>query len=178
MHEWNIIPSNITFDEFVTVMERMENIRSSSEPVSNIKPVIKPMRFVIPGTILLGPSIVSFFSIGGISYPLHLFLPGILQPIFMERLFGEPIENEDLLNGTTLDGWVGVMPVYVPLSSASAFIAVAGSVISGPQMVFSPFIAIQVPAMGISIDVTILEDVYPVTVFDWCINAGLIGVVI
>ena len=87
-------------------------------------------------------------------------------------------EYLDIFENTTIDGWFGVMPVYVPLAAAVTFGTVIGIVLEGPFWFFSPFFAMQVISIGFSIDVTVANDVYPVHVFDWAINAGFIGAIV
>jgi hypothetical protein len=178
LQNWEIIPKELKFDDLLIVLERLKELRGYEEDPENIR----SGEIITPGVTIAGPSIISYFGIGGISYPLHLFIPGILEPIIMERLFGDIIYYEDILYNTSLDtsldGWFGVGPVYVPISSTSAFITVTGVVISGPSYVFSPYFAIQVPYIGFSIDVSIMNDIYPVDIFDWVIVVGLLGAVV
>ena len=168
LHKWELLPSDITFDEFVKLTEKIgSKYNSLPFDFGNIIP--------LPNVILVGPSITSFLVLGGIAYPLHLFVP-VLTPWFMNKSIDTDTLHE-LLNGTRFEGWVGAMPVFVPISLTSAFISTIGLYL-GPQTVFSPFIAFLVISFGVSINMVILEDIYPVNVFDFMLNSCALGAIV
>jgi hypothetical protein len=173
LHKWDIIPEDIDYEIFLSIANKLGDGNSGNFE----KSFYSNAPLVIPGVIVTGPAVWSMFSIGGISYPLHLFLWDVLPPYIMERLPNLP-KYFEILSNSSLDGWIGVMPVYVPFSGAAAYVTVLGTVISGPRSFFSPFFAMQVISFGFSIDFSILNDIVPVHVFDWCINAGLLGAIV
>jgi len=163
-HKWNILPSNLSIEDFLLVMDRMKNNSKIFSSPSIVLPT--------PGVILFGPSIISYFTIGGISYPIHLFLPRIIPSNVTLWL---NITIDELLYGTQLRGWVGFEPAFVPISPTMSFINVFGPFIYGPTSLLSPFIAVEIVSIGFSIDVTILESIVPVVLFDWVVDACLMG---
>lgn len=164
-HKWKILPPELSIEDFIIVMERLKKISTQDSIILSSLPTLSNI-------IVLGPSITSYLTFGGISYPLHLFLPEILEPYFLEQWLD--ITIDELLYGTKLESWVGILPVYIPMSLATTLIMSAG-LVYGPTLVLSPFIAMEAVSVGFSIDIIILEEAYPVVVFDWCISVCLMG---
>lgn len=164
MHRWDLLPSDVTFDEFVTVMERMEDTRIL--PNSDFQPRI------MPEVIVCGPVISSFLAVGGSMFPLHTILSNLLPPWW----YNSSNWRLDILNGTRIAGFIGIMPVAAFYCTAMTLINVFGLKL-GQSCVISPFISIMAAHVGVGISVSIFDDAYPVNILDWGVGVSLTGLI-
>lgn len=166
LHEWKILPENITYDDFEIVLNRMINIRNK-----------QALSFISPSFIMTGPSITSTLAIGGDIFPIELLIGKLVNYFFNINLMNQSIDG--LLGGTHLDGGAIAGPVYVGFGPSMAFIVNVGPSTQGFfKVLISPFIDMKVLFAGVHLTVTIFENSTAVTLFDWHINVSLMGVLI
>ena len=127
---------------------------------------------VTPNVIVCGPCITSFLTIGGPLLPLHTLLFGILPPFW----YNTSQYEYDLLTGTRIATFVGLLPVIAFYCTATTFINTYGAVI-GEQSVFSPFIALMILHAGFGLSMIIYDDAFPVSIFDWSIGVSATGLI-
>lgn len=164
LHEWKIMPENLTYEDFEIVLNRMINLKNK-----------QTLSFISPSFILTGPSITSTLAIGGDIFPIELLIGGFIDYFFEKQFINQNIS--DLLGGTNLDGGAIAGPVYVGFGPSMAFIAIVGPSTQGFfKVLLSPFIDIKVLFAGVHFTVKIYQNSSPITLFDWHINVALMGV--
>lgn len=163
LHKWEIIPSFITLENLLYIKEKIDG--SVSLPRSTYA--------FTPHTIYCGPSLTSFLTIGGSFFVLHQFLGNLLPPYLYTYIY----ERLDMFNGTRLAGWLGITPVLGMYCPVMTLINAFG-LVEGPNTVFSPFMALMVLYVGFGIAVSVFDDGYPYSLFDWGVGVSLTGVII
>jgi len=161
MHEWGLLNSEIEFDEFKYLLDSANhNYYTTDLPT------------ISADVTLLGPSVISFLTIGGIIFPLHLIFWEMLGPIWWNstRL------NFDLFGGTDIAAQLLISPVMALYCSAMTIINCFGMVI-GPKILLSPFMSILIGVAGFSITVNIMTDGFEMNVFDWSAGFCVTGLV-
>ena len=160
MHKWDLLDPNIDFDDF-------ENVLNSINRFKNIN-----MPTISTDVTILGPSIISFLTIGGIIFPLHLILWDLLGPIW----WNSTRIDLDIFGGTAIAAQLLISPAMALYCSAMTFINSIGVVI-GPRFIISPFVSILVGVAGFSITANILTSGFEMNVFDWSVGLCLTGLV-
>jgi hypothetical protein len=164
LHEWKILPENITYEDFEIVLNRMINIKQN-----HTNPIITP------GFIMTGPAITSTLALGGDIFPIELLFGKLVGYFFDIQIFNQTISG--LLNGTNLEAGAIAGPVYVGFGPTLAFIVIVGPSTQGFfKVLLSPFIDIKVLFAGVHFTVTTFENSNAITVFDWHMNIALMGV--
>ena len=162
MHKWDVLSENVTFEEFLTVIEGKEhNSRLSTSSSS-----------VTPSVMICGPVITSFLSVGGPMIPLHVFLFNLLPPLW----YNVSQERLDILNGTRIAKFYGILPLVAFYCSSMTLINAFGAVV-GENSVFSPFVAIMVLHAGAGISISIFDDGFPTNILDWSIGVSATGLI-
>lgn len=170
---WNsgLISGEKQYDSLISLVDRFENKYKSYE--SNQPQTLQQDS---SGYIFSGPSIETSLTIGGQTYQLQRFIGDVLEYYFDIELFD--YQDNDTLNGTHFHSSAYSGPVFVGISPASAFITTLGVRFQGPSFVYSPFVTIRVLFGGAHLSAKIYECVNPITVFDWHLNAALMGVLV
>lgn len=176
LHEWKILPENLTYEDFEIVLDRMINIQNKQALPINIKNK-QALSIISPSFIMTGPGITSTLTIGGDIFPLELLIGKLAAYFFNVNILNQSIDG--LLGGTHLDGGAASGPVYVGFGPSMAFIVNVGPSTQGFfKMLISPFIEMKVLFAGVHFTVRIFENSTAVTLFDWHINVALMGVLI
>jgi hypothetical protein len=166
LHEWKILPENLTYEDFEIILNRLTNVKKSlTLPV------------ITPSFIMTGPAITSTLAIGGDIFPLELLIGNLVDYFFDTQIINNTLN--DLLDGTHLDGGIIAGPVYVGFGPTLAFIVSVGPSTQGLfKVLLSPFIDIRVLFAGVHFTVSVFENSNPITLFDWHMNVALMGGVI
>lgn len=170
LHEYELLPDSMIFDDYLTVLNRMDNQLNDGESSNG---GVAPTAHL--GFIFSGPAVTSTLALGGQTFQLQTIAGGLLEYYFDVPLFD--IQNDDLFNGTHLNSSAYGGPVYVGISPSSAFITTLGLVFEGPLYVYSPFVQIGVLFTGAHVSGRIFECSNAITVFDWHINFATINVI-
>ncbi|MEA2055353.1 MAG: hypothetical protein U9O49_00800, partial [Candidatus Thermoplasmatota archaeon] len=126
MYEIGVISSNLTFDLFMSMLEKINN---SYRPHS--------LNTMIDG-IFIGPTMISHFTLNG-------RICGIL-PI-RKPLFCGPVVDENCING-----FAGFLPMYLGISLNTVYITAISYRSHGSyDEVFSRFNELLVPCVGMTI---------------------------
>lgn len=168
LRDHGLLPDNDRLDRYISIIDKLGNIFG---PDPNQLQQVED-----GGYIFTGPSIESTFTLGGQTYPLQTFIGDVLEYYFDIEIFD--FQNNDTFNGTHFHSSAYSGPVFVGISPASAFITTLGVVFQGPLFIYSPFVTIRVLFAGAHLSAKIYECVNPITVFDWHLNAALMGVLI
>lgn len=161
MHKWELLDSKIDFDDFEQLLISRYN-----------KNITVDIPMISTDVTILGPSIVSFLTIGSVIFPLHLLFWDMLGPLW----WNATILNFDKLGGTSISAQVLLTPALAIYSSAMTFINSLGLVI-GPKFMLSPFTSILIGVAGVSIAANIFTDSFAMNVFDWSAGFCLAGLI-
>jgi len=163
LHKWDLIPDEITFDELNKVKDNIVKIKDISLDLPTI----------IPGVVVYGPSISSRLAFAGVLLPLIIPLWDIIGT------WGSimDITRYDIFNGTKIMKWFYIVPISAYYCSSVSLINTYGMVF-GPNMILSPFMAIDIIYAGFSITVSIWDDHQPVNILDWGVGVCLTGVTV
>jgi hypothetical protein len=161
MHKWGLLNSEIVFDDFEGLLKYE-------------KQILKNIDFPTISTdvTILGPSIISFLTIGGGIFPLHLIFWDLIGPIW----WNSTRFDFDIFGGTAIAAQILISPAMALYCSAMTFINSFGVVI-GPNFVISPFISILVGVAGFSITVNIFTDGFEFNAFDWSVGFCVTGLI-
>jgi hypothetical protein len=164
LHEWKILPENLTYEDFEIVLNRMINMKHN---YTN--------QLITPGFVMTGPAITSTLALGGDVFPIELLFGNLVGYFFDIQIFNRTMSG--LLGGTHLDGGAIAGPVYVGFGPTLAFIVIVGPSTQGfLKVLMSPFIDIKVLFAGVNLTVTTFENSSAITLFDWHMNVALMGV--
>ena len=161
MHKWGLLDPAIDFDYF----EQLLN--SNYNKFANID-----FPSISTDVTLLGPSFVSFLTIGSIIFPLHMLFWDMLKPIW----WNATKFNYDAMGGSSILAQLFVSPALAIYSSTMTFINSFGFVI-GPKFILSPFVSILMGVLGLGITVNIYMDSFAMNVFDWSAGICIAGMI-
>jgi hypothetical protein len=176
LHEWKILPENLTYEDFEIVLDRIINIQNKQTLPINIQNK-QALLFINPSFIMTGPGITSTLTIGGDIFPLELLIGKLAAYFFNINILNQTID--ELLGGTNIDGGVASGPVYVGFGPSISFIINAGPSTQGFfKMLISPFIEMKVLFAGVHFTARIFENSTAITLFDLHINVALMGILV
>ena len=165
MYKWKFISDETYYDLLEVVSFYNEKTHNTSSQI--------PLQ-TQPGSIICGPSLISFLSIGGSILPIHdLLFHSIIKPIWRANLSDVHLP---FLNGTQFHPFLGIMPAVIFLGLSATLINVIGIKI-GETPVISPFLALLAPHASFGISISIFENSYPINVMDWSIGISAIGII-
>jgi hypothetical protein len=159
MHKWGLLDADVDFNDFKILLEN-EKINDLAFPT------------ISTDVTLLGPSIISFLTIGGGIFPLHLIFWDLIGPIW----WNSTISHFDFFGGTDVASQVLISPAMALYCSAMTFINSFGMVI-GPNFVISPFMSILMGVAGFSITANIFSNGFEFNAFDWSVGFCLTGLI-
>jgi hypothetical protein len=161
MHKWGLLDSSIDFDYFEQLFNSNYNKFAYIDFPS-----------ISTDVTILGPSIVSFLTIGSVIFPLHMLFWDMLKPIW----WNATIFNYDIIGGSSIAAQLMVSPALAIYSSAMTFINSIGLVI-GPKFILSPFVSILIGVLGLSITANVYTDSFAMNVFDWSAGICIAGMI-
>ena len=164
LKEYKLLSEDFTLQQY---LDKIPESTKQNQIPSSIQPST-----VTPNVIVCGPCVTSFLTIGGPLLPLHTLLFGILPPFW----YNTSQYEYDLLTGTRIATFVGLLPVIAFYCTATTLINTYGAVI-GERSVFSPFIALMILHAGFGLSMIIYDDAFPVSIFDWSIGVSATGLI-
>lgn len=165
MHEWNVLPAEITYEEFEKILDNFKDIYDFNNQFLSLS--------LVPGVIVYGPAITSRLAFAGVLLPLHIPLWKFIKPWFSQTNYS----FYNVFNGTQIMKWVGVAPVLVYYCSAMSLVNIFGLTL-GLNTVFSPFMSIDILYAGFTLTINIWEDYHAVNMLDWGVGVSLTGITV
>lgn len=158
LQECGVISSNVTLEYMIGLMRALDHPSVLPRP-----PLIGPK------LIVGGPMMVSHFTLGG-----RIFGTSILKSLFYKnftKIF------DVFLNGSHIDGVVGVLHMYIGISFKPVYITIIGfNVPKFQKHIFLPFFEVLFPCVGTSIAFVLnIRNSFPLTLFEYNLDVCLIG---